>query len=209
MSLEIAKRWTCLKEGWKMHLILSQLYVFFQLTSGLIGQNIDTARDKRLPIILGISIPSPYILKEFCVFCIQILRIFVWSIWGRGVPKGVKWEIKTSFGFEGCQGFVFPELDGMEAVKGLWVAHFVICSRCYLDDVEGGWRNLLVGELDCEKVSIPRWFCPKHWTCKHKVISIIDSGVEQGSTHSSFSVLFVIEINVNGAMSEGVDSIHV
>jgi hypothetical protein len=26
---------------------------------------------------------------------------------------------KTSFGFEGCQGFVFPELDGMEAVKGL------------------------------------------------------------------------------------------
>ncbi len=81
---------------------------------------------------------SPIILKEFWVFCIQTLKIFLLSIDVKAVPKGWRWGVHTICGFTILIG---DDDNGGCGIKGLWHVHLMILCWDWLSEAQvGPWE---------------------------------------------------------------------
>ena len=83
--------WKFRRKSWRVWV---QLEGLSQFTFGLMGTNMFIPRGCNWLEIVDILIPSPYSRKSCWVFCMQTLKIFVWSTIEMGFPKGVKWSRK-------------------------------------------------------------------------------------------------------------------
>jgi hypothetical protein len=121
ISLDVAERWTCWNGWWNKRRVLTQLEGFFQFTLGLIGANKATPISYRFIIVFEISIQSPLIWKEYCVFCISIRIVHVLSSSGKEFPKGVRCSSYISL--EWVIGVWFVEVPpwvGTPGMNGQW-----------------------------------------------------------------------------------------